>query len=121
MIWTGFVMSVVFTVVFDALSLASWLAIPKQIVFASRPILRVSLVPTCIFVAVRTAVNILSLIVSSKLLDDIMGHHTIERGIFYQLFGYIVYLARMEQIPTRTSLNERRLDALGNGNRLGQV
>ena len=75
-------MSAVFTVVFDALALASWIAIPKQIVFASRPILRVSLVSTCIFIVVRIAVNILGLIVSSKILDDI-GNICKGAGIFY--------------------------------------
>lgn len=85
-IWRGFFMSAVLAIVVDAMSAASWLVFPT-LVAAERPSLPLGLLPVAGFMMMRTAINLIALVLSSKILHDMSQ---VGGGIFVGVFSAVI-------------------------------
>ena len=85
-LWRGFFMAGILSIVGDYMSLASWLVLPTLISADQHGSLPIGLFPAVIFMTIRTAINIFALAISSKILHDI-GQVGSESGIFYNVFS----------------------------------
>lgn len=79
MIWRGFLMSAVLSIVVDSMTFASWVSVP--IIY---PTLPTGLLSISLFQTVRVVVNATALVVSSKILHD-LGE--VGGGIFMHMFS----------------------------------
>lgn len=86
-IWRGFMMSATLSIVVDSMSFASWLSVP--IISAAMP--AVGLPAASLFMTFRLAVNLLALVVSSKILHD-LGE--VGGGIHGHVFSSVIYWTR---------------------------
>ena len=86
-IWRGFVMSATLSVVVDSMSFASWLSVP--IISSAMP--AVGLPAASLFMTFRLAVNLLALVVSSKILHD-LGE--VGGGIHAHVFSPVICWTR---------------------------
>eukprot|EP00581_Thalassiosira_minuscula_P015147 CAMPEP_0183714204 /NCGR_PEP_ID=MMETSP0737-20130205/8818_1 /TAXON_ID=385413 /ORGANISM="Thalassiosira miniscula, Strain CCMP1093" /LENGTH=839 /DNA_ID=CAMNT_0025943111 /DNA_START=45 /DNA_END=2564 /DNA_ORIENTATION=+ len=93
MIWRGFFLSAILTIVVDSMSMASWMVLPTLITSSnhtssSSSSLSVGIWPAVAFTIFRMGVNILALITSSKLLHDTsqIGNG----GIFVHVFSMAI-------------------------------
>ena len=86
MIWRGLLMTATLVIVVDAMSMASWVVFPTFI-SAERVTLPLGLIPVCIFMLIRIAVNLLALVISSKILHDI---GEVGGGIYTQIFSIVI-------------------------------
>jgi len=82
MIWRGFFMSAIVSIVFDSMSMASWFVLPT-LISAEHPSLPTGLLPVSLLIILRTAVNVFALVISSKILHDI----GVGGGIFSLVFS----------------------------------
>ena len=88
-IWRGFIVAAIISSVMDSMSMAAWFVLQTFISAERGADLR--LIPPCIFMLIRIAVNLLGLVAASKVLFD-FGQ--VERGIFDQLFSCVLSSAK---------------------------
>ena len=94
MIWRGYLMSAVISIVVDSMSIASWVCLPLMIKTFQEPSWPpLGLLPVCVFALVlRIGVNLIGLVVSSKLLLD-TGQ--VGGGIFTAVLAPILTCSRL--------------------------
>lgn len=83
MIWRGFMMSAVISIVIDSMSFASWLSVP--IISTKMPLVGLPIVS--LFMTFRLAVCLLALVVASKILHE-LGE--VGGGIFVHVFSLVI-------------------------------
>lgn len=81
-IWRGFLMSTVLSIVYDSMTFASWLAVPN--INSPMPIGSLSIK---LFMIFRLVVNLLALVVGSKILHE-LGE--VGGGILVHIFSYVI-------------------------------
>ena len=81
-IWRGFLMSTVLSIVYDSMTFASWLAVPN--INSPMPIGPLSIK---LFMIFRLVVNLLALVVGSKILHE-LGE--VGGGILVHIFSYVI-------------------------------
>jgi len=91
MIWRGFFLSTVLAIVVDSMSMASWFVFPTLIA-SERPSLPLGLFPVSVLMVLRTAVNLLAMVLSSKILHDMSQ---VGCGIFAQLFSVVIKWSKL--------------------------
>ena len=69
MIWRGFFMSAVHAIIFNSMSMASWFVFPT-LINASEHFAKNRLLLACVIMILRIAVNLLELVLSSKVSHD---------------------------------------------------
>lgn len=108
-------MSATLCIVVDSMSMASWFVL-HTFISVERPTLRLGLIPVLFFMVVRTAVNLLGLIISSKVLNDL---RQVGGGIFFHVFSGVLSLS--ENIGDNIFLSHQPLWTAfeGRGIRLG--
>lgn len=84
-------MSATLSIVVDSMSVAGWLAFPTFI-SAEQSSLPIGLLPVSILMLLRIAVNLLALVLSSKILHD---YTQIGGGIFIHVFAVVIRLSKM--------------------------
>ena len=114
-IWRGFLMSGVISTVVDSMSFASWLSVP--IISATMPV--AGLLTVSLFMTFRLAVNLLALVVSSKILHD-LGE--VGGGIYDHVFSSVINWTRSVADNGVFALQRRSLWTAfeGRGIRLGR-
>lgn len=90
-VWRGFFVSAVLAIAVDSFSMASWFILYTLLSSARSP-LRLGLLPVCIFMMARIAVNVLGLVVSSKILHDI---GQVGGGIFLHVFKWVISWSKL--------------------------
>jgi len=121
MIWRGFFMSTIISVVFDSMSMASWIAWPTLISVDRYRSLPIGLLPAILFMIIRTFVNLVALVISSKILHD-LGQVGGGSGIFWNIFATEISWTKLigdhgvfiSQRPTWTAFEGRGI-TLGRG------
>ena len=83
MIWRGFMMSAIISIVTDSMSFASWLSVP--IISAELPLVGLPIVT--LFMTFRLAVCLLALVVSCKIIHD-LGE--VGGGIYAHVFSLVI-------------------------------
>jgi len=118
-IWRGYLMSAVISMVIDSMSIASWVCLPLmfetfQVPSWSPP----GLLPACIFALVlRIGVNLMGLVVASKILYDTVE---VGGGIFTAVFSPILTSSRLIGDGILTTTRTPQWTAFeGRGTRLG--
>ena len=93
MIWKGLFMSATLSIVIDSMSWASWVVFPTLINSAAgrQPALPMGLLVVSVFMLIRLAINLLALVLSSKILHDV----GIGGGIFCKVFGMEIRWTRL--------------------------
>lgn len=81
-IWRGFLMSTVLSIVYDSMTFASWLAIPNI-----NPPMPIGALSIKLFMIFRLVVNLLALVVGSKILHE-LGE--VGGGILVHIFSYVI-------------------------------
>lgn len=84
-IWRGYIVASTLAIAMDSMSMAA-IVILKTLISSERPS-KAGLVPACIFLLLRIAVNCLGLITASKILFDFSQ---VGDGVFVQLFSFVV-------------------------------
>jgi len=110
-IWRGVFLSVAVSVVADSMSLASWIAFPTFI-SAERLSLPVGLLFVSLFMAIRIAVSVVALVLSSMVLHNM---NEVGGGIFSKSFSIIIgstktvsdHLFHSQQRPLWTAFEGR--------------
>ncbi len=83
MIWRGFMMSAIISIIMDSMAFASWLSVP--IISAKMPLVGLPIVS--LFMTFRLAVCLLALVVASKILHE-MGE--VGGGIYAHAFSLVI-------------------------------
>ena len=86
-IWRGLLMSAVLGTVIDSMSMASWFVLSTLILAESPSSLPVGLIPVSLFMTFRICVNLLAIVISSKILHDTSE---IGGGIFVKVFSVVI-------------------------------
>ena len=105
MIWRGFLMSAVISIVIDSMSLASWVCLPLMLETFQDSWPPSGLLPVCIFtVVLRIGVNLIGLVVASKILHDTVQ---VGGGIFTAVFSPVLTSSRLigDSILTTTQVS----------------
>mmetsp|Transcript_4514 Transcript_4514/g.10119 ORF Transcript_4514/g.10119 Transcript_4514/m.10119 type:complete len:445 (+) Transcript_4514:1-1335(+) len=118
MIWRGYFMSAVISIIVDSMSVASWVCLPLLVETFQDPSRRIGLLPVCIFTLVlRIGVNLMGLVVASKILH---GTVQVGGGIFTALFSPILTSSRLIGDAMLTTTKMPLWTAFeGKGTRLG--
>jgi len=118
MIWRGYVMSCVLAVVVDGMSMAGWILM-QTFISSEKTKLLFGLVPSLLFMLLRIAINLLGLVIASKILHDLGQVSYISGGIFVRVFSRV--LAWSKAIGDGVFLSQRPLWTAfeGRGIRLG--
>ena len=91
MIWRGIFLPTVLAIIEDSMSMASWFVFPTLIA-SERPSLPLGLFPVSVLMVLRTAVNLLAMVLSSKILHDMLQ---IGCGIFAQLLSVVIKWSKL--------------------------
>ncbi|KAL7452223.1 hypothetical protein ACHAWC_003945 [Mediolabrus comicus] len=118
MIWRGYFMTCILAVVVDAMSTAGWISL-RTVIFLERNQLLFGLVPTMMFMFLRIAINILGLVIASKVLHDMGQVSYASGGIFVRVFSRV--LTSSKAVGDGVFLSQRPLWTAfeGKGIRLG--
>ena len=80
-------MSAVLSIVVDSMSMASWFVLSTLILADQSSSLPVGLIPVALFMTFRICVNLLAIVISSKILHDMSE---VGGGIFVQVFSVVI-------------------------------
>ena len=86
-VWRGLLMSAVLSIVVDSMSMASWFVMSTLILADQSSSLPVGLIPVSLFMTFRICVNLLAIVISSKILHDMSE---VGGGIFVQVFSVVI-------------------------------
>ncbi|KAL9187536.1 hypothetical protein ACHAXT_001639 [Thalassiosira profunda] len=89
-IWRGFFMSAVLSIILDAMSMASWFVIPTLLAAEQTPV-PVGLFLAAAFTTIRITISVFGLVLSSKILHDI----GVGGGIFAQVFSGVIQWSKL--------------------------
>lgn len=89
MIWRGYFMSCVLAIVVDAMSVAGWIQL-RTFISSQKTMLLFGLVPTVVFMLLRFAINILGMVIASKVLHDMGQVSFVSGGIFVRVFSRVL-------------------------------
>mmetsp|Transcript_26970 Transcript_26970/g.56334 ORF Transcript_26970/g.56334 Transcript_26970/m.56334 type:complete len:828 (+) Transcript_26970:23-2506(+) len=115
MVWRGFLMSCVITIAVDSMSFAAF-TIARTFVSAEAASMRVGLLPAALFMLLRISINIIGLVLSSKILHD---YGQVGGGIFGNVFSWVISSSKL--IGDGIFLSQKPLWTAfeGRGKRLG--
>jgi len=126
MIWRGYVMSCVLAIVVDGMSVAGWIQL-QTFISSEKTKLLFGLVPSLLFMLLRIAINILGMVIASKILHDMGQVSYISGGIFVRVFSRVLTCSKaigdgvfLSQRPLWTAFEGRGI-RLGGGELLARI
>jgi len=126
MIWRGYFMSCVISIVVDAMSVAGWILL-HNFITSERTKLLFGIVPTLLFMFLRIAINLLGMVVSSKVLHDMGQVSYSNGGIFVRVFSIVLTCSKavgdgifLSQRPLWTAFEGKGI-RLGGGELLTRI
>ncbi|KAL7465015.1 hypothetical protein ACHAXS_005344 [Conticribra weissflogii] len=115
MVWRGFLMSCVISIAVDSMSLAAFI-VTRTFVLSEASSMRVGLIPAALFMLLRISINLIGLVLSSRILHD---YGQVGGGIFGNVFSWVLSWSKiigdgifLSQKPLWTAFE-------GRGKRLG--
>jgi len=126
MIWRGYFMSCVLAIVVDAMSVAGWIHL-QTFISSGKTKLLFGLVPTILFMLLRISINILGMVIASKVLHDMGQVSYVSGGIFVRVFSRVLTCSNaigdgvfLSQRPLWTAFEGRGI-RLGGGELLARI
>jgi membrane associated rhomboid family serine protease len=126
MIWRGYFMTCILAIVVDAMSTAGWIPL-RTVISLEQVQLLFGLVPTLMFMFLRIAINILGLVIASKVLHDMGQVSYASGGIFVRVFSRVLTSSKavgdgvfLSQRPMWTAFEGRGI-RLGGGELLSRI
>ena len=126
MIWRGYLISCVLAIVVDAMSVAGWIQL-QTFISSEKTNTLFGFVPTLLFMLLRIAINILGMVIASKVLHDIGQVSYVSGGIFVRVFSRVLTCSKaigdgvfLSQRPLWTAFEGRGI-RLGGGELLARI